>query len=365
MQTDKIAIIAGCTGTLGAPITEELKKQDYQVYGGSRTKGDFHYTNEQLIQSAYWYEIIGQHAQQSSEVVLINTIGQASPPNGLTLDDVNVRPVVALAKAGKEFAANHPGVKVTVVQISAIAALYLQNDAYGISRAKADRKVVKLGNDNPLNNYKTLVLQLPFIYVEPQVDLNKLGNYVIKGLHPWSMEQIAGLPIVPLAGWGKQIVYPVNLKDVTAAIARASTLTNSLAIEVKGGSALTQKELINFYAKLRNKSIVCVPMPSSILGIILDQFPHGLLAGYAPRVMSGLSDIPSRDTEEPFDKLLGRSATTIEEDHKEIKPTNVRFASPPIADHLLAHAGKIIKISLMTLLLTGGTLLVAKQLSQK
>jgi hypothetical protein len=190
---------------------------------------------------------------------------------------------------------------------------------------------------------------LPFIFVEPKEDSVKKGHYTIKGLHPWSMEQVAGLPVVPLAGNGDQIIYPVSLNDVTESISKAINIKESRAIEVKGGSGLTQRDLIDFYAKMQNRNILYIPMPVPILSHLLDQFPHGLLASYAPKVMGQLSNQMDRKTEEPFDELLGRPAKTMEEVHQGISHENVTLAKPPIADHLNAHAFKISVLGLIAL----------------
>lgn len=355
MLVKNTAIIAGSTGTLGPQITEELKSRGFAVHGGSRSKAaDFQYTGEQLTNTQYWYERIREYAQNSSTVLLINTIGQAYAPQGSTLEDVNIRPVVALAQAGKLFAQEHPEIKVVVVQISAIAAIYLQNDAYGESRAAADQKVVTMGVEDPLTNYKTLALQLPFIFVEPKEDAQEAGKYIIKGLHPWSMEQISGLPVVPLAGSGNQVIYPVALKDVTEGVAKAVNIEESQAIEVKGGSGLTQRQLVDFYAQMRKKNIIYIPVPSSVLGVVLDQFPYGLLAGYAPRVMANIPEEDTRKAEEPFDKLLGRPAQSIEAAHQGIDAKSIELAAPPVKAHLQEHAGKITTLCLATLAVLGG-----------
>lgn len=365
MPTQSTAIIAGCTGTLGPQITEELRGRGVQVYGGSRSPGtEFQYSNAQLRDSAYWYDIISQYAATSNTVLLVNTIGQATVSPDSTFEHVNVLPVVALAEAGKRFAEDHPDIKVVVVQVSAIAATYLHNDAYGDSRAEADRRVVALGTDHPLDNYKTLALQLPFVFVEPKEDPDQPGHYTISGLHHWSMEQIAGLPIVPLAGSGEQVLYPVSVRDVTVSIANAVDITESRAIEVKGGTGITQRGLIDFYARMNNRNILYVPLPSGLLGTLLDEFPYGLLSGFAPKVMHELPTEDTREEVEPFDALLGRKAQGIEEAHTVLDAENVTvtLAPPPIREHLSAHKSKLAKITglaLGAIALVGGSILYA------
>lgn len=344
------AIIAGCTGTLGPQIQQQLTTEGFLVHGGSRSPGtSFRYTSEELKDSHYWYEKIRELAGTSSCLLLINAIGQAAAPPGSNLSDINVRPVTALTEGGKWFAQDFPHIKVVVVQISAIAARYIPADPYGASRAEADTAVLELGTSEPLLNFKTLVLQLPYVYVEPMEDLAEPGHFSIRGLQPWSMEQIAGLPIIPLADSGEQMIYPVSLSDVTSSVARAALIEESMIVEVKGGEGITQRELIEFYAEMAHRNVYFIPLPSGLLSAVLDEFPYGLLSGYAPRVMHALPIEPAREEEEPFDQLLGRRAQGIHEAHQGIIPENaVTLAAPPIRDHLAAHRGKLIKIAAAT-----------------
>lgn len=340
VQSDRTAIVSGSTGTLGPGVIQKFKSNGFQAYGGSRRRGDFQYKSSELTDTAFWYSKIAEYGKNSNTIQLVNLIGQPRGRGNLSLFDINVKPAITMAKAARQYAQDNPDKKVVMVQVSAIAATYLADHEYGQSRAQADFAVFTTATEEPTApNFKAVVIQFPFIFSEPD------ENGHIKGLHPWSMEQIAGLPVIPVVNGGNQALYPVSHSDAILSIINAHKVNESQIVEARGSDCVNNREMILVYSRLAGRNPLFITLPSSMMATALDLIPHGLLDGYGPRLMQKL---PSKQetTEEvqeaemqPFQNLIEKKPDGIKEKHAELEEGDVTLESPPIWQHIRENYG--------------------------
>jgi nucleoside-diphosphate-sugar epimerase len=337
VSSNKTAIISASTGTLGPGITEQMKEDGFEVYGGSRSRGDFQYSPHQLNDTAYWYEIIQEYGNTSDTIELVNLIGQSHARGDSTLHDINVKPAQAMVKAAKQYAIDNPEKKIVMVQVSAIAAKYLTDDPYGQSRAEADDAVMSTATEDPVPNFKAVVIQFPFIFTKPDE-----GGHV-KGLHPWSMEQIAGLPVIPVVNDGNQALFPVSQSDAILSVANAYQVEESQIVEAKGKDKVNNKEMIQVFSRVAGRNPTFITLPGGLMARPLDHLHYGLLDGYGPRLMAQLPTLEEgvREEVEPFDRLLGQPAEGIVEQYADIEEGTVTLEKPPVVNHLKEYAGTI------------------------
>jgi len=132
----KITVILGVTGQIGMAAALKAIQQGHLVFGTSRNPRGLQETERlRLVQTddvdsyLYWSQFFSRILENGDEVTVINTIGGAHTPEGLSLRELNVVPVVAAAQ-GFERATQGLNVRIRWVHTSSIAASLLE-DEYG------------------------------------------------------------------------------------------------------------------------------------------------------------------------------------------------------------------------------------------
>ena len=343
-KENKVMVITGATGEIAPGIIERAIARGYKVVACSRRKKRS--INPEILQwvqikeedignSNVWNELLEKLAKNASRISAVNLIGAAVAPVGKKLEDINVKPALALHSGLESFAEDHPEIAVTMVHLSSIcASVLLDSHPYSAMRKYVDDTIT------------TSADKVNAVVLRPGLVFNNLGegNMVNMG-HPYSPEQFATLPIHPVIGSGNQIQQPVYQEDLSDAIINATYATEDAIIDAVGPESMTQAEMFKFFVDLRGGTFRMVRIPYSFGHVMASHFPKGRIAPYSIAAFERLDDPADEPFPvEPFQAYVGHELKSMSDvylnSNEEDGP--IILARPPILEHIGEIASKII-----------------------
>ncbi|MCB1174247.1 MAG: NAD(P)H-binding protein [Leptospiraceae bacterium] len=218
-------LITGATGFIGEHICRTLLDAGYRVRAVHRKStrilpyqhadlewvaGDF----SNLHAPEQWAPYLKDIA------IVINSVGIISETRYQSFQDLHARAPMALFQA-----AENSKVK-QMIQISALGADQKARSAYHLSKKQADDALRQ-------SSVRHLILQPSIVYGP--------------GDHSMPVFQaLAAMPVIPVPGSGQQLVQPVHVYDLAAAVLQAvqKPPKNNLTLPVTGARPLTIDELL-------------------------------------------------------------------------------------------------------------------------
>jgi nucleoside-diphosphate-sugar epimerase len=343
-QADKVLVCTGATGEMGPELIVRAIQRGYQVIACSRnprktwhddTRVKFVKTSEDmLVNSDAWEELISEHAKGVKEVALVNLIGAAVAPKGKTLEDINVKPVMAAFHGLQRFAEGNSEVDAHMVHLSSICATVLGDlHSYSAMRKEVDEALT------------TLADRVNVTVFRPGLVFNDLreGKMVDMG-HAWSPEQFANLPFQPILGTGNQIQQPVYQGDLCNAIINSASVKGDAIINAVGPEAMGQGDMFEYFVKLKEGSFRPVSIPYDFARVMAEHFPMGRIAPYSIAAFEELEKpehiaLPTT----PFEERVGHALTSLDQVYRVHGEEPLVFAKPPVWAHSKLIIEKLIK----------------------
>jgi NADH dehydrogenase len=154
---------------------------------------------------------------------IVHAAAAMPPARPDLIHEVNVRGTANVIEFARRW-----GVK-RIVYFSAVSAVYPSKNAYGTSKAEAERMVTESGLDHT-------ILRLTMVYGPD-------GGLHFKKL----VSLLSRLPVVPVPGPGTARLQPVYVDDVVRAVelVLASAAATGKTYNVSGGTVLAFRELID------------------------------------------------------------------------------------------------------------------------
>ncbi len=341
---DHVMFITGATGEFAPGLIARALRRNIQLIACSRReKQSPDPTRLQWVQIKEddctnpdaWTEQYYQLAKQAKRVSVVNLIGAAVPPPGKTLEDVNVRPVLAIHKGLQEFASDQQDKKVTMVHMSSICASVM-GDAHYYS---AMRKHVDEELTTDTDRISAVVFRPGLVFNDLQ------ENNMVNMGHPYSPEQFATLPIHPVIGSGEQIQQPVYWGDLSDAVINATYTSRDAIIEAVGPESMTQAEMFEFFVRLRGGTFRKVRIPYEFGAVMAKHFPMGRIAPYSIAAFEKLDDPNDKPyPTEPFEEFVGHSLTSMTDAYYRVDSGDgpIILARPPIMRHAKQIAQKLL-----------------------
>ncbi|MCH9627654.1 MAG: hypothetical protein S4CHLAM2_12960 [Chlamydiales bacterium] len=337
------AFVLGATGQMGMASVVEGIKQGYHVYGTSRSSQGIHASQrftpiptpgDSVRCPQFWQQTFSEQLEEGDEVVVINTIGAASAPTGVSLRDVNVTPVVAAAK-GLEAAAAETSLKShRLVHLSSLAALYLQDD-YGATKREAERALLPLIGSGALT-----ILRVGYAY-----NNLKMSGFMIKRIdteHAWGPEQMAGLPVQFLFEHGRHPLQPVYVGDVIDAC-YATPRSRVMLIDAVSHEVLTTAEFFKFFRDLAGKKFRPCYLPYDVAEKLAHHFPLGHFAPFAIEGCRRMDEGAPLVSADSFIELLGRQTRALSDVYRLEEGEQLLYAKPPLVEHTKLVAKKCLQ----------------------
>ncbi|HEY5260391.1 MAG TPA: hypothetical protein VIJ46_07055, partial [Rhabdochlamydiaceae bacterium] len=260
----------------------------------------------------------------------INLIGTSTPPPGATLEDVNVKPPIAIANGLCMMVKSHS--KVSMGHLSTIAASYLDQAEnqktlcpeavkYCKSRQTADLALIQTG--------------MPITILRPGYMYNEMQGTEVDTGHAYSPEQFAMSPVHMVLGSGQQIQQPVFSQDVVTGLLNGVESGHRHLINAVGPQAMTQMEVLHFFTRLFQKNIKPVHIPYGLAEVIARNFPKGRIAPYAIAMFKMMENqntgpLCSKD----FENLVGAPLTSMNDVYSNLDGQVLIAPSMPIGDHM-------------------------------
>lgn len=348
LEGDKILFITGSTGELGPGLLKRSLQRGYKVIACSRNPRftspnsdmlEFHKTTEEeLIDKDYWASLIDSKVKKGKAnpklVSVINLIGAAVPPPGKTLEDINVKPPLAIHKGLQQYAENNQDVKSTFVHISSICATVLgDKHPYSAMRKSVDEQVT-VKTDHVFSTV-----------LRPGLVFNNMreGNMINMG-HAYSPEQFATFPVHFVIGSGEQIQQPVWQDDLSDAIINATNATEDSIVDAVGPESMTQSEMFEFFVKLRGGVYRKVRIPYEFGHVIANYFPKGRIAPYSIAAFEALDRDEHKKPlpTEPFENLVGHRLSSMSDIYYIRSDEPIILSRPPVIEHIKEIFGTLL-----------------------
>jgi nucleoside-diphosphate-sugar epimerase len=335
-KVKKVVFVTGATGEMGGGLIEKGLSNNYNVVAFTRKIKDnavntpsFKWKESpenKLTYPEFWAEQVRNELDENkyNEVLFVNTVGGAVPPKGKTLEDINTKPLIAMADGMSQIANERKDLKVNFGHVSSIAASILgKNHPYGNVKKEVDERLV-----NDYAKLKPVVLRPGLIFNDMQV-----GNYVdLK--HAYSPEQLATLPFQPVFGKGEQIMQPVYSGDMNDALFRGAEINEHGIFDAVGPEEMTTLEMLEFFRNLRGKKVRNLHLGYDIGHFAAKYFPKGRIAPYAVALFEELEKCNRSFDKAPFENLVGKPLTSLQEAYQPVEDQPIVFAKPPIVSHL-------------------------------
>ncbi len=146
--------------------------------------------------------------------------------------------------------------------------------------------------------------------------------------------QFAALPwpirVHPVLGSGMQLLQPIDERDLAKAILNFEK--GQVRLVAVGRQVISQKDFMRFFAELAGHSFHPMRIPLEIVGLA-KHFPEGYFNPENAQALKKLEKETHLFDPEPFEELLGKRASTL----NEMYPSNgkpIIFTRPPIGAHL-------------------------------
>lgn len=363
---DKVAIVTGATGNVAPHIIQELREKGFHVIACSRREHEpgpdnvtwLTTSGDNISRKEFWDNVLDNYAHNALNVLVVSTIGTARARGDITLEEVNRRMVIPITEAAADFAEDHKNVHVTATHISSLAAQIIPDDEYGRVKRSVDEEIVEIGEHGP-ENFHSVVFQPGYIF--PGAQQTEEGVYHIDDGHPWSMGQIVQLgaapgyvpyfgsrTICPIAGSGDQIQQPVSITNLAQAIVNASKpeQTDSEIVVAVGPDALTQADMVDFYADMSGREVVHISVPAKIIAAATHHFGYGRLEDFSAKMMDRLDEDNHAFPIAPFLRYLEDDQPHIRmqdvyPDRGDPNVHEITMRPPPIGDHFTRVGGII------------------------
>ncbi|HEX5420589.1 MAG TPA: complex I NDUFA9 subunit family protein [Gammaproteobacteria bacterium] len=235
-------LLTGAGGFIGRHFAAALAGEDHEVILADRTHGvDFN----RMLAIGDWLPLL------SCVDAIINCVGIISETRGQSFAVLHHAAPAALFRASAEAGVRH------VVQISALGADERAFTPYQLSKRAADDVLRSL--------------PLEWFVLRPSLVYGPGGRSTAL------FRRLAALPVIPLPGGGRQLVQPVHVDDLTAAVlACLHAPAARRTIDVVGPEAMTFAEWLGHLRSgtRRPAHIVAVPFAwtltaARLLGYVL------------------------------------------------------------------------------------------------
>jgi uncharacterized protein YbjT (DUF2867 family)/uncharacterized membrane protein YphA (DoxX/SURF4 family) len=283
-------MVVGATGFIGARLVDAFAAAGHDVRCASRNSADRRGCDSSLRLDYTSLPTLGQLTQMVAGCeVVINAVGILRERGRQTFEALHAAGPQALFRA-----CALAGVR-RVIQISALGADGAAVSDYHRSKHAADRALM----DQPLD----------WAVVQPSL------VYGAGGTSAALFDALASLPVLPLPGDGRQLVQPVHIDDLVAAVLRLaeSPATLHCVLPVVGPQSMTLREFLGALRLLlghRPTLPIPVPLPLVRLGARLATVLPGSLLDAETLAMleRGNTGDPSTLT-----SLLGRKPRPVRE----------------------------------------------------
>lgn len=258
----KTVVLTGATGFVGKRLMQELLDDGYRVVATSSrarisddprvTWVEANFGKEETHTSEFWADIFREHKVSG----VINNAGviEEMPERGATFDNVNFKPVKAIAEAAQETGVDR------FIQISTMGAGLPEAGAYGYPASKRKAEA----------------------YLETQTDLNwtVVRPDIVYTAEDWghemSFDETTALPVIPIVGSGKQTLQPVHLDD----LAKITRLLENPEVQGEilhavGPEKVTVKDLAKFLKEQRGETFRGIQVPYFAVSAFAEQYPVG------------------------------------------------------------------------------------------
>ena len=357
----KVLVLLGGTTQTALHLTKEwLKKgSEYRVVICSRKKelpkrfridpeihprvqlkvvcqGDYQ-SSEKM--KKHFQEIIGNQQGEVDTLAGVSFIGEATPSKEATLEDMNVKPIVNMAKAIKDMAklVNHVG----IVDIGSIAARDIcpRKCSYVESRLQAQRELQEVATS--IKEQHSHLESCIAITIRPGVILTPYEHRPFGPDQLTRIVKIGERRIGIQVGSGKQPLSVVSAEDLAAVIGNVLDMKGCCIRGVidAGGPRHTMEELSQFYSRRQGGVMHTFYLPHRISQWVGRNAPIGRIAEYSGLYMECL-DIDGMEAEQckEFDQLLGRPARTLEDIYPQSEPMPIHY--PPVGE-LIRKSAKV------------------------
>lgn len=336
--------ITGATGEFAPGLMVLAMQKNIRIIACSRRERDsidpkrlqwLQTKEEDITDPEMWLDALATHAGKSQRVSVVNLIGAAVPPKGKSLEDVNVKPVLAVHRALQDFADAYTEIDASMVHVSSICASVLGDDHDYSSMRKFVDESLTVDTD-----------RVNAVVFRPGLVFNDLceGNMVNMG-HPYSPEQFATLPFHPVIGSGEQIQQPVHQGDLGEAIINATYATEDAIIDAVGPESMTQAEMFEFFVKLKGGTFRKIRIPYAFGHVMAKHFPMGRIAPYSIAAFEKLDDPEDQPFPvEPFQRYVGHELKSMSDVYLKVDGQEgpIILARPPVMRHIRQIAKKLI-----------------------
>lgn len=234
--------ITGANGQLGSFLTAYLRKQGHIVYelvrSESKAKNQNYYQYFDLQKSEKISSLIGVH-------VLIHAAFFFDVSNPKKYKDINTKGTVALFSQAKKDGVNYN------IFISTLSAYANAKSLYGKIKYQLEQMLLKKG---------VTIIRPGLIFCDSLHGIvASINNFIKK------------FPVIPVIGFGNQIIYPCHLEDLTKLIYQISLNQPFIKDPVAAASenAITFKKLVQHLENGNRKKVLSLPLPFFIIYFIL------------------------------------------------------------------------------------------------
>ncbi len=332
-------IVLGATSHIAGGVVLEALRRGCDVTGTSRRpdfKGLKPSTNLDLVvipkdkvtDVATWKKFAAGVIKSGDDVLVVNAMGGAHPEEGLTLEDLNIHPVVA-ALEGIQTVAKIKGVeRFHFLQFSS-ASTEVCADPYGDTKRKANKTILEMGPAD------TTILSVGYALSAPVRDGGKL---LISNEHDYSPDQLAYMPLQIILGDGNVPIQPVALSDIAEVACNSLDYRGKETIFAVGPEIVTQTDLVKFFCTLMGRDFNPIDLPLDVATLIVKHFAKGHFAPYAVEAVSKGGIILPHG---PFEARKGSSLLKLKDIYPVREGDEFVTVAPPIKAHLREVVRKI------------------------
>ncbi|WCL51272.1 NAD-dependent epimerase/dehydratase family protein [Leptospira sp. GIMC2001] len=231
-MSQKIAIITGAHGLLGSILKKEFEKNGYIVYSLVRDPKSDHDLYFSLQEQFDWTQI-------SAKVdILIHAAYDFYPTEKSDVIEINGYNSISFLQSAREFGIQN------ILYISSMAAYNGTKSLYGNCKILVEDHVISING----------------IIVRPGLIWGK----ELKGIFGALKNLILKVPLIPLIGYGDQVLYLAHEQDLASAINEISNKFqnfNSKVIILASDEPIEFKEVLKRIAKSVGKWIFLIPIP--------------------------------------------------------------------------------------------------------